>query len=95
MRLSLSISLSLCLYHCSVSPLDGFSPTYILVGQSIDQTMGQIDGKGRLVRLSLTLLLFGHGILELGLYLGQLVLQVVNFGLEILQTLTCLEQLLL
>lgn len=81
--------------HRLRSPLHRLAPADILIGQTIDQPMGQIDGKGRLVRLPLALLFFGDGVLELGLDVGQLVLQIVNFGLEILQSFACLEQLLM
>lgn len=61
-------------FQSPLSPLYGLAPANILVGQPIDQPMRQIDGEGRLVRLALALLLLGHGMLELRLYFGQLVL---------------------
>lgn len=70
--LSLSPSLTLI-------PLYGLAPADILVGQSIDQPMRQIDGEGRLVRFPLALLLLGHSMLELRLYFGQLELKIVDF----------------
>lgn len=61
-------------FQSPLLPLYGLAPANILVGQPIDQPMRQIDGEGRLVRLALALLLLGHGMLELRLYFGQLVL---------------------
>lgn len=72
---SLAVPAYLSLPSCSrLSPLYGLAPANILVGQTIDQPMRQIDGEGRLVRLALALLLFGHSMLELRLYFGQLLL---------------------
>lgn len=71
---SLAVPAHLPLSRSPLSPLYGLAPANILVGQPIDQPMRQIDGEGRLVRLALALLLLGHGMLELRLYFGQLVL---------------------
>lgn len=77
------------------SPLDGLLPADILVGQPIDQPMGQIDGEGGLVRLPLAPLLLAHRVLELGLDLGKLGLQIIDLSLEVLQPLPGLQQLLM